>query len=131
MRWETLPNREPSFSSALRSLADHPLVSGVRGGTGFMGALELDPERVTAEPTTSWLASKAIREHGVFIRAMPSALGFSPPLIATAERVEMIVDSPPGPPRPRRLRERACRLRADARRSWLVQGSGACACRRA
>jgi putrescine aminotransferase len=84
---------EQPLLDALTSLADHPLVAGVRGGTGFLGALELDPEVLAVDPDTPWRAFTAIRDHGVLIRPMGTALGFSPPLIATEEHIAVITDA--------------------------------------
>jgi putrescine aminotransferase len=84
---------EQPLLDALTSIADHPLVEGVRGGTGFLGALELDAEVMAADPDMPWRAFGAIREHGVLIRPMASALGFSPPLIATEEHLAVIIDA--------------------------------------
>lgn len=67
-------------------VADHPLVTEVRAGTGVLGALELDPSVAPAA------ASRAARERGVLIRPMTSALGFSPPRTATTEHLDLLVD---------------------------------------
>jgi adenosylmethionine-8-amino-7-oxononanoate aminotransferase len=71
----------------LQGLADHPLVDHARGGVGFLGALELVPR-----PGITGLVADAARGHGVIIRPMVSALGFSPPLTATEEHLDLLVD---------------------------------------
>ncbi|MBK5232359.1 MAG: aspartate aminotransferase family protein [Thermoleophilia bacterium] len=84
---------EQPLAEALSSLVDHPLIDHARGGTGLLGAIEFDRERIDAEPDTPWHAFTAIREHGVLIRPMVSALGFSPPLISTTSHIELVVDA--------------------------------------
>jgi len=73
----------------LQGLADHPLVVEARGGTGFLGALELVPDR----PGLTGTVANAVREHGVIIRPMVSALGFSPPLTATEDHLDLLADA--------------------------------------
>ncbi len=80
---------EGELHAALRTLADHPLVTQVRGGTGVLGALELDP----ADPTLPARVTRAVRERGVLIRPMISAVGFSPPLTLRAEHLDLLVDA--------------------------------------
>lgn len=77
---------EGELAAALGTLADHPLVTEVRAGTGVLGALELDPSVAPAA------AARAARGRGVLIRPMTSALGFSPPLTATTEHLDLLVD---------------------------------------
>ncbi|MEJ3656290.1 aspartate aminotransferase family protein [Actinomycetes bacterium KLBMP 9759] len=84
---------EGDLHAGLLSLGDHPIVTEVRGGTGVLGGLELDPERLAADPGLPAKVAGATRRHGVLIRPMISALGFSPPLTATAGHVELIVDA--------------------------------------
>jgi adenosylmethionine-8-amino-7-oxononanoate aminotransferase len=82
---------EGPLLTRLESLADHPLVAGVRGGTGLLGALELDPERAAASPGLPLIVADAVREHGVLIRPMGSSVGFSPPLTVTEEQLDQLV----------------------------------------
>jgi adenosylmethionine-8-amino-7-oxononanoate aminotransferase len=77
----------------LQALAEHPLVASARGGTGFLGALELDPERVSATPGLPQVLAEAVREHGALIRPMVSSVGFSPPLTATEEQLDQLADA--------------------------------------
>ena len=69
---------ESTLHAVLRSLDDHPLVAEVRGGTGVLGALEFDPDRVAAEPGLSAAVARGARERGVLIRPMISTVGVLP-----------------------------------------------------
>ncbi|MCE0762916.1 aminotransferase class III-fold pyridoxal phosphate-dependent enzyme [Pseudonocardia kujensis] len=84
---------EGPLAERLAGLADHPLVDHSRGGTGFLGALELDPERLAATPGLPGAVASAVRDHGVLVRPMVSALGFSPPLTATEEHLDLLADA--------------------------------------
>ncbi|WP_433501999.1 aspartate aminotransferase family protein [Pseudonocardia halophobica] len=84
---------EGPLAERLTGLTDHPLVDHARGGTGFLGALELDPERVAATPGLSGAVANAVRDHGVLVRPMISSLGFSPPLTATEEHLDLLADA--------------------------------------
>ena len=80
---------EVELHAALRTLGDHPLVTEVRGGTGVLGALELVP----GDPTLPARVARAVRDRGVLIRPMVSALGFSPPLTARTEHLDQLADA--------------------------------------
>lgn len=78
---------EGELHAALSTLGDHKGVTEVRGGVGVLGALELDP--ALAPPAVA----RAARERGVLVRPMTSALGFSPPLTARPEHLDLLVDA--------------------------------------
>lgn len=82
---------EKVLEDGLRTLAGHPLVDSVRGGVGVLGALELAPDRLAAQPGLVQRAFEAVRDHGALVRPMVSALGFSPPLTTTAEQVDVLI----------------------------------------
>lgn len=84
---------EGELHAALSGLGDHPLVTEVRGGTGVLGALELDPARVAADPALPAKVAMAVRERGVLIRPMTSALGFSPPLTLQPAHLDLLVEA--------------------------------------
>ncbi|HVL86094.1 MAG TPA: aspartate aminotransferase family protein [Pseudonocardia sp.] len=84
---------EGELLAALTTLGDHPLVAQVRGGTGVLGALELDPDRVAADAGLPARVARAVREHGVLIRPTTSAVAFSPPLTLRAEHLAVLADS--------------------------------------
>jgi putrescine---pyruvate transaminase len=89
---EDLPGRalglERELAEALASLADHPLVSEVRAGTGVMAAVQLtDP--ALADPVVA-----AAREHGVLTRTLVGgALQVSPALVIERSELEGLADA--------------------------------------
>lgn len=83
---------EGDLYDALAPLADHPLVSEVRGGLGLLAAVELAPEVVAATPGAAGKASVAIREAGVLVRALISAFAISPPLTISPDEIRVLAD---------------------------------------
>jgi adenosylmethionine-8-amino-7-oxononanoate aminotransferase len=81
------------LADGLNTLADHPLVDHVRASTGFLGALALDPERLAEEPGLPVTLMKAVRAQGVIVRPLPDAIASSPPLTATEEHIEILVEA--------------------------------------
>src|SRR5439155_22763313 len=61
---------ESDLLDALAPLADHPLVGEVRGGTGLMAAVGFKPELLEQDRALPAKAYKAIRPHGVILRAL-------------------------------------------------------------
>jgi adenosylmethionine-8-amino-7-oxononanoate aminotransferase len=84
---------EGEMHAALSTLADHPLVTEVRGGTGVLGALEIDAARLANDPGLPARVAAATRRHGALIRPMMSSLGFSPPLTLQAEQLDVLVEA--------------------------------------
>jgi putrescine aminotransferase len=78
---------EGDLYDALGQLADHDLVTEVRGGMGMLAACELHPD---VHPQKLAMAA---REGGVLIRPLGSAFAVSPPLTATPEHFELIVEA--------------------------------------
>ena len=77
----------------LLSLGEHPLVSEVRGGIGFLGAIELDAEARAARPSLIQDVFLHARQHGVIVRPLGAGLAVSPPLTATTEHIDLIVEA--------------------------------------
>lgn len=83
------------MQSALRDLADHPLVGEVRG-CGLIAAVELVGNKADKSPLHStghlgrYLVGRA-QEHGLISRAMGDALAFCPPLITTHEEMRLLL----------------------------------------
>jgi adenosylmethionine-8-amino-7-oxononanoate aminotransferase len=77
----------------LKTVADHPLVAEVRGGVGLLAGVELDPERLAAEPGLPARLAGAVRERGVLIRPMITSIGCSPPLTVTEAHLDLLTDS--------------------------------------
>jgi adenosylmethionine-8-amino-7-oxononanoate aminotransferase len=76
---------EQPLLDALAPLADHPLVSEVRGGTGFMAAVGLVDGVSPVE-----FAQRSREESGVILRSLGTACAVSPPLTATEEHLDLI-----------------------------------------
>ena len=95
MEREDLPGRalqlEKDLAEALAPLADHALVAEVRAGTGVLAAVQLDPERVAADPALAAKVGVGARDAGVFIRPLVAgAIAVSPPLVITAEDLDLL-----------------------------------------
>jgi putrescine---pyruvate transaminase len=84
---------EGELLSTLAPLVDHPLVGEVRGGTGLLAAIALDPDALAADPTLTAKADRAIRSHGVILRALGQALAVSPPLTISSGEIQLIHDA--------------------------------------
>jgi adenosylmethionine-8-amino-7-oxononanoate aminotransferase len=78
---------------ALAPLAEHPLVGEVRGGTGMMTAIAFSAELLERDPATPVKAYRAVRKHGVILRALGVGLAFSPPLIITPDEIGEMADA--------------------------------------
>ena len=84
---------EGPLADRLTSLADHPLVSHARAGTGFIGALQLDGGYAARCADLPGRVFAAVRDRGALIRPMISSVAFSPPLTATEEHLDFLVDA--------------------------------------
>jgi putrescine aminotransferase len=84
---------EDELLATLSPLADHPLVGEVRGGTGLLTGIALHPDALAEDPGLTAKAYKAIRPHGVILRALGDALAVSPPLTISSEEIELIRDA--------------------------------------
>jgi len=85
----------PVLQSGLRRFADHPLVGEVRG-VGLVGAIELVRDKGTKEAfrpdeRIGPRVAKAAETHGLIVRAMGDSIGFSPPLIITADEIDQML----------------------------------------
>jgi len=81
---------EQALLDALAPLADHELVSEVRGGVGTMAAVQLNPEICDRQPRVTAAVALGARAAGVFIRPGGTSVAVSPPLTARVEHFEMI-----------------------------------------
>lgn len=84
---------ERHLDSAVRGLADHPLVNEVRSGVGVMAAVELTEEALTERGITTAEVFHEARARGVILRPIPQALLISPPLIITWEQIDHLVST--------------------------------------
>ena len=84
---------EDELLSTLAPLADHPLVSEVRGGTGLLAGIAFEPDALAADPALPSKAYISIRSHGVILRALGQSLAVSPPLTISTEEIQLIHDA--------------------------------------
>jgi putrescine---pyruvate transaminase len=84
---------EAELLATLAPLADHPLVGDVRGGTGLVAGIAFDPDALAEDPGLANKAYRAIRRHGVILRALGQALAVSPPLTIASEEIQLIHDA--------------------------------------
>jgi putrescine aminotransferase len=81
---------EGELAEVLAPLADSPNVAEVRAGLGLLGAAELAPDVLAADPDAVARVVFAAREHGVIVRPLVSAVAVSPPLTIQREQLELI-----------------------------------------
>jgi putrescine aminotransferase len=81
---------EPELREVLESVGDHSLVSEVRSGIGFLGAVAIDPDLLAREPGFTLAVHREARARGILVRPLLDALAVSPPLIAESSHLEMI-----------------------------------------
>jgi putrescine aminotransferase len=75
-----------------KTLGDHALVGEIRGGTGVLGAVQLDDAVLDDDPGAAARVTLAARRHGVLSRALaPGALQVSPPLVLERDELEELV----------------------------------------
>ncbi|MFC5995780.1 aspartate aminotransferase family protein [Pseudonocardia hispaniensis] len=84
---------EGSLHQALRTVADHPLVAEVRGGTGVLGAVALEPQRLRTEPDLPARIARAARERGVLVRPTATAVAVSPPLTLADDHLDLLAEA--------------------------------------
>jgi putrescine aminotransferase len=81
---------ERPLLEALTPLADHPLISEVRGGVGMMAALEVHPDARRRGVSSDQIA-EALREKGTIARPLLGrSIAYSPPLTITDEHLAHI-----------------------------------------
>ncbi|GAB2759089.1 aspartate aminotransferase family protein [Salinifilum aidingensis] len=94
LRREQLPARvkdlEAPLHEMLRALQSHPAVREVRGGTGLLGAVELQPDLLTADSAAVSRLVRAVRAEGVLVRGLGSGAAVSPPLTIDSAQIELI-----------------------------------------
>ena len=85
----------PALQEGLRRLAGHPLVGEVRG-VGLIAGVELTADKAARRPFDPKLAVAAklagfAQAHGAIVRPIGDTIGFSPPLVITADEVRELV----------------------------------------
>jgi putrescine aminotransferase len=84
---------EMELMLVLARLRDHPLVADVRGGVGLLAAVELAPDFLAAHPGAVGELALLVREEGVLVRALPNAVGVSPPLTITVDDLALLAEA--------------------------------------
>jgi 4-aminobutyrate--pyruvate transaminase len=89
-------NLAPQMQEGLRRFADHPLVGEVRG-IGLIGAVELVADKTSHAPFPAAVGagaflSKRAHHHGVIIRPLGDIIAFCPPLIASPEEIDLMLE---------------------------------------
>jgi putrescine aminotransferase len=84
---------EAELLTTLAPLADHPLVGEVRGGTGLLTGIAFDADALAQDPGLPTKAYRAIRPHGVILRALGGALAVTPPLTISSDEMQLIHDA--------------------------------------
>jgi putrescine aminotransferase len=82
---------EQPLLDALTPLTGHAAVAEVRGGVGFLAAVELSHEVLDRDPGAVATVARLAREQGVLVRPLAKAIAVSPPLTATTEHIDLIV----------------------------------------
>ena len=81
---------EQPLYDTVNAFADHSAVAEVRGGTGFLAAVEFTDETLERHPDAVNRVVMAARARGVLIRPLGRAVALSPPLTATDEHLTLI-----------------------------------------
>jgi putrescine---pyruvate transaminase len=81
---------EQPLVDALSPLTEHPLVDEIRGGIGFLAAVELNRQSLFDNPLLPIQIAQNARQVGVLLRPLGSSVAVSPPLTATSEHLELI-----------------------------------------
>ncbi|MHB8295106.1 MAG: aminotransferase family protein [Acidimicrobiales bacterium] len=77
----------------LSPLAGHELVAEVRGGVGLLAAVELAPDLLASRPAAPRELQMLLRERGVLVRPLATAMAVSPPLIVDDGHLALVADS--------------------------------------
>jgi putrescine---pyruvate transaminase len=78
------------LNAAAHAAIDAGTVSEVRAGFGLLGAVELAPELLAADPGLVARLGLAVRARGVMVRPLASSIAVSPPLVCTRAHLELI-----------------------------------------
>ncbi|MBK1784685.1 aspartate aminotransferase family protein [Prauserella sp. ASG 168] len=85
---------EGPLHDALLRLAKHRAVAEVRGGTGLLGAVEIEASVLADDKGLITRMQKAVREHGAIVRVLAgNALVVSPPLTITEDELTLLAET--------------------------------------
>ncbi|WP_290056397.1 aminotransferase family protein [Amycolatopsis solani] len=86
---------EKPLADAVSSVSGHPLVAEVRAGLGFLAAVELTADVMTADPGAPVKLQRACRDEGVIVRNLGRGVAVSPPLIAAEPELDLLASALP------------------------------------
>jgi putrescine---pyruvate transaminase len=84
---------ERPLLEVLEPLADRPGVGEVRGGTGLLAAVELDPEVFPDRGAAAARLAALARAQGVIVRPLGAGLAVSPPLTIQQQQLELVAEA--------------------------------------
>jgi adenosylmethionine-8-amino-7-oxononanoate aminotransferase len=68
-------------------------VGEIRGGTGLLAGIAFDADALAEDASLPAKAARAIRPHGVILRALGDALAVSPPLTIASDEIQLLHDA--------------------------------------
>ncbi|MFD9961305.1 aspartate aminotransferase family protein [Amycolatopsis sp. NPDC058986] len=86
---------EKPLADALSGAGSHPLVGEVRAGLGFLAAVELRADVLSADPGAPGRLQRLCREEGVLVRPVGKGVVMSPPLIAAEPELDLLASALP------------------------------------
>lgn len=86
----------PALQAGIRRFSGHPLVGEARG-IGFLGGWELVADKATKAPfptpgAVGMMVERHSQARGVIVRALGDTVSIAPPLVATMEDLELLLD---------------------------------------
>jgi adenosylmethionine-8-amino-7-oxononanoate aminotransferase len=91
---QAVADKQMMLSATLAPLREHSYVNDVRAGVGLLGAVQLDPALLAADPTLGARLVRAVRHRGVLTRLLADGgLQVSPPFTITREDLRVLVSA--------------------------------------
>lgn len=91
---QAVTDKQMMLSATLAPLREHSYVCDVRAGVGLLGAVQLDPAMIAADPTIGARLVRAVREKGVLTRLLADGgLQVSPAFTVTREDLRLLVSA--------------------------------------
>jgi adenosylmethionine-8-amino-7-oxononanoate aminotransferase len=89
---QAVTDKQMMLNASLAPLRDHSYVIDVRAGVGLLGAVQLDPALIAADPTIGARLVRALREKGVLTRLLADGgLQVSPAFTITRDDLRIFV----------------------------------------
>jgi adenosylmethionine-8-amino-7-oxononanoate aminotransferase len=91
---QAVTDKQMMLHASLSPLRDHSYVIDVRAGVGLLGAVQLDPALIAADPTIGARLVRALREKGVLSRLLADGgLQVSPAFTITRDDLRIFVSA--------------------------------------